>query len=1222
MTANDLVLDRPAAVGGRRPRLPQFRRFRPPLAVGYQQELHGIVRMALASSNGDVERVLRTAVESSEQRSLQLRDSGLQSRDLLPTIRFEATLRVLRDLLIQGWSIREDDEGILLDAPGRGKERVKDPEVAKQDIRRSFAFAREAQLRQEPTLQFIARMEARGVERLFADGGELADRLTTRGAAGIQPELQLIERGARDEGTGLLLQDIWRYARHYWSIPYQSTPGRNMFYLVRDAAHEARPLIGIAALGNPVLGLIQRDHFFGWTARGLHRRLPAMPDEEQSALATRLYRSLEEGLEEVYRGDLQYEVSRDRWRVSVGALESVEARSAAERLEGLSEGLAKSAADQAIREAHKAVEAGHAADVDWERIAKTPLFRRKRAATLADLVRALGTLTDLGFSRKEGSLQVALATEAGTRALETALRRIKQAVIAGSVMELITCGAVPPYRDILAGKLVAMLMLSGQVVDDFKRRYTGRVSLIASAIAGRPVARRARLAAITTSSLYAIGSSQYNRIRLEQPAGSLAYRRIGKTESFGTVHFAGDTVEHLSQVARLSQFRREAINNMFGEGTSPKLRLVRGGLDALGLDAETFLRHHSPRLLYAAPLCSNMDQIAFGLASEPAYLLPPGGNGTAVVIEHWRDRWLSTRAQRPEILERLRGQAFVSFRLGAELDRLSQDHQASRRPTTIEVAGHASGGTIATSNAGTFVERLYRSSKSYADRLSREELDRIHIDLGVDEYLAERAKGRWEIVVTGNPGDGKTHLIERLRPRLEAAGARVITDANAESDADILKAWMASRKKHTPFVLAINEWPLFVLRRLAEKHRFTGVDEALRQVGSGRYFLETQRPAAPKENIAVIDLSLRTLLVPGVIDQVIDRLTQPEFYAGLSSADPAVSNRTALCLPQVRERLVRLLQFVSSRANHVTMRQLVGFVAFLLTGSLSVSERLRSGQDGCSFSYSNLAFEGGDGSLFHLVRSVFDPAAFAHPRWDEALWLGEGSDAAWLRSRPAGPLTFPEGERTRAFRLMKRQFYFEHEHGDELLRLAPADEAEFRAVLSAPDEAGPSLIRKLVLALNRFFEPDCPDVDRDTLHLWQSHRFDVRPPATFVVQHSLPYQYLRIERVRFAPWVERWLPEEQRVRRSFALVASAPDGRDIAMLEIDRELYLTLIESQRGLGRSSWSRTATRRVTRFVDQIGRGAGKPLPVEDVRIRNVDSDLEERFSISRRPARFQL
>ncbi len=101
-------------------------------------------------------------------------------------------------------------------------------------------------------MEFIAAMERRGIGRLFTSGIELATRLTARGPSAIKPELQLIELGMRDDTIGVLLQDVWRYARHFWSIPYQSTPGRNLFYLVRDAALPERPLIGTGALGNPV----------------------------------------------------------------------------------------------------------------------------------------------------------------------------------------------------------------------------------------------------------------------------------------------------------------------------------------------------------------------------------------------------------------------------------------------------------------------------------------------------------------------------------------------------------------------------------------------------------------------------------------------------------------------------------------------------------------------------------------------------------------------------------------------------------------------------------------------------------------------------------------------------------------------------------------------------------------------------------------------------------
>ena len=108
------------------------------------------------------------------------------------------------------------------------------------------------------------------------------------------------------------------------------------------------------------------------------------------------------------------------------------------------------------------------------------------------------------------------------------------------------------------------------------------------------------------------------------------------------MHFAPDTVLALGQIARLADANRRRVNNLFGEGTSPKMRLARAGLDALGLDSSVFLRHHSPRLLYGANLCSNLPDLLIGLSENPEYVLPSGPASTNILVEHWRTRVAST----------------------------------------------------------------------------------------------------------------------------------------------------------------------------------------------------------------------------------------------------------------------------------------------------------------------------------------------------------------------------------------------------------------------------------------------------------------------------------------------------------------------------------------------------------------------------------------------------
>ena len=303
------------------------------------------------------------------------------------------------------------------------------------------------------------------------------------------------------------------------------------------------------------------------------------------------------------------------------------------------------------------------------------------------------------------------------------------------------------------------------------------------------------------------------------------------------------------------------------------------------------------------------------------------------------------------------------------------------------------------------------------------------------------------------------------------------------------------------------------------------------------------------------------------------------------------------------------------------MRQLVGFIAFLLAAGQSAADRLRSGQDAAGLAYSSLAFEGGNGLLFEAVRQVFDPAALTHPTWDERLWCGETDPTDWLFAAPASVLNHPS-EQEKGFRAAKRRFFFEHCEGNQLCDLLPQDEVEFEEVLDQGAAGAGGLVRSLVLAINRFYDPDFSEKQRDRLLLWQSHRYDVRAPAAFVSLRDLPHQQLRIKAQRYADWVEEWLPPEQQARRSFALVAEM-NGKNVPLLEIDRELYLTVLEAQRGLGRSSWSRTATRRITRFIDQVDRAIPETTDgVEDVRIRNVATDLDDRFSVQRKPSKYQV
>ena len=1209
-----------------------MRRFKPVLNFEHQRELMALVgRFRGMDPDAQLEELGRAIGVASERRRV-LAAEGIPSSAQLPTVAYGTALRLLRDLLTQGWVAGIDEEGIFL-LPPEAALTTGDPAAAKQVLRRSFSFARKAQLADPATARFILDMERRGISSLFESGTDLAERLersqeSNDVGSAIRPVLEEVTAEATDRVSGLRLQDMWRYARHLWSIPYQSTPGRNMHYLVRDDATPNRVIIGIAALGNAVLGLSQRDEALGWSIKALRNRLRHAQPWERLEIAERVVGAVRAAISDIYSADLVESLDESSFNEDlVEHLSAIEQAASGRRSHALEvAGDNRNPEYHFIRHAHSAIEDGRLEDVDWIALAKTDLYTRKRAGSLSHLIRSLLVFRRLSITENSDALLEALDLEEGRRAVDVALRQIKVRAIAENVMEIITCGAVAPYGEVLGGKLVAMLLASPQVAIDFRERYLGRVSLIASAMKAAPVYRDPNLVLLTTSSLYSVGSSQYNRIKIPAGVGkgapAVAYEFLGRTDSFGTVHIGPDTADGLRAVATLASQRRQ-VNHLFGEGISPKLRTLRAGLDALGLESDVFLRHHSPRLLYGVKLCRNTDDLLLGKTEPPQYILASddGPAPDEQIAAVWKERWLRPRLSRAETVGRLRARGSSPLAISRELpERTAADDYLSPSSDQGPIRPQLRG----SSDALTFVEKLYRSANSYADRLTAEELEWINVDLGLDDYLIDRAEAGKQIIVTGNPGDGKTHLIERLRQRLEDEyDAVVLTDANAISDAEILKKWKLCATKKRPFVLAINEWPLFVLRRLAREQRFAPVEEAVRQVQQAvRYFGSAPQP--PNHDVVVVDLSLRNLLAPEVLRSAIKQLTHQRFYAGLREDDPALVNRDALSSERVQERLIAVLGHVAWRSGHVTMRQLMGFFAYLITGGQSAIERLSSQGSG-QFHYANLAFVGGEGALFDALRNTFDPAVVTHPVHDLNLWRGTTDSAGWLDVLTPAivPTQFPEEDRASAYAALKRKFFFEHASGGQLLQLIPTDEKRFEALLNRGGAGDQKIVRDLLLGINRFYDPNYADEERDELVLWQSHRFDVRPPDTFVALHRIGSRQFRIEPPKVAEWVQAWLPSTQTRRRTFALVASDERTSTAAgQLIVDRELFLTLTDAEHGLGRASWSGSATRKITRFVDRLHQLVDLRATVDDVRVRDTSTGLERKYEIQREPAKYRV
>ena len=588
-------------------------------------------------------------------------NTGVRDAATDPTLR--AALSILLDLVAQGWDLRLLDGG---DVALRMPRAVVDPAVEKARVRYQELLKRDEQLSKDSVRRFIERMESpkeyRGsfvsILNLMRDGEDLAAKLRdlqdqaqvdpTVLRSVIDPYVAVVAPGLQCPETGLQLTDIWRYFRHTWSNQYTTTPGRTLALLVRDRAAPYHPIIGIAALASSIVQLSERDIWIGWQSQTLIESLRARPTLR---VARWLVRRLDECLAEIYVDDLIEDglYSPRLW--------SRPTESAIERLE--------KEADSRRRDHYRFVLSGDLKKTPstvegWKRRAESDLFRSKRCLVLAELLRARMALDNYLWPKPtKGGLELALADKQARQAISRIVRKAKSDSVGTEIADLSVCGSIPPYSDVLGGKLVSMLAVSPTVVEAYRLKYSNQASEIASAVAGRPISRRSSLAFVGTTSLYGSGSSQYNRLRMPadllggHEADAIQYRRLGISRAYGTSQFSTATVAALVTLAETSRMGQR-VNSIFGEGVNPKLRKVRDGIDLLGWPSEVLLQHGRHRIVYGVSLTRNLLAYLLGMDDRPNYLYDLASNGDVETItDWWFRRWASRRIQSDEVLERV-----------------------------------------------------------------------------------------------------------------------------------------------------------------------------------------------------------------------------------------------------------------------------------------------------------------------------------------------------------------------------------------------------------------------------------------------------------------------------------------------------------------------------------------------------------------------------------------
>jgi len=193
-------------------------------------------------------------------------------------------------------------------------------------------------------------------------------------------------------------------------------------------------------------------------------------------------------------------------------------------------------------------------------------------------------------------------------------------------MDASLCMALPPYNQLLVGKLVAMLAVSESLSKEFERRY------------------RSKLLAVATTCATGLHCPIFNRIMIR--SGGL-YRRIGETTGYTGMIFSEKTV---TAARGLIKNHRLAKNCSMWNTT----RILKTALTYCGLRAAPLFQVGNRKGVYIALLDTrSRERLMIGKALDDRDMI-----NDVSAIEFWRNKILPRRLKDPETMRKINRYVF------------------------------------------------------------------------------------------------------------------------------------------------------------------------------------------------------------------------------------------------------------------------------------------------------------------------------------------------------------------------------------------------------------------------------------------------------------------------------------------------------------------------------------------------------------------------------------
>lgn len=200
-----------------------------------------------------------------------------------------------------------------------------------------------------------------------------------------------------------------------------------------------------------------------------------------------------------------------------------------------------------------------------------------------------------------------------------------------NVMDAFILGAVPPYSNLLGGKLLASLIKSQEVAYLFREKYKSSKGIISNDY------KDPYLSLVTVTS--ALGrSSIYNRLTLN---GDKIFEKIGSTSGYGHFQFSDELFQQMVLFLNQNNFETFGLSD-FGSGPNWKFRIIRKALKKLNLNYN-LINHGFTREVYVSKIAENAFDMLNGNCKEPNYKNLRKINEIADLA---KARWILPRAQR------------------------------------------------------------------------------------------------------------------------------------------------------------------------------------------------------------------------------------------------------------------------------------------------------------------------------------------------------------------------------------------------------------------------------------------------------------------------------------------------------------------------------------------------------------------------------------------------